>query len=525
MSSEQPFGVSSRPAAGLAFSGAPSLDEPSIDDEKSSGAPNISTRDGSPLRDDSANTISRSAFGSRTTGSSAPNNTMPNSSPRSSTSAGEVHQSLASEPASRSPASFKDDQLASRAEPMDSSRKSGVVEQKSYAVASANDEFIPRSGSLGHGGYYGLAAPLPSTLLGRGADQGATKLEAIPGIRGSTLDAPSSVSYSPSAASPTGDTGSNGDITSSGAAKSLGVADFAQNTMSSGVPSSHDRAASNNSASRSSGIGGQSLPGISESSAFPTGAIKPSSVGALNTRQSNDRSSSTASITAIRGGHEGSLKHQSPLANQSITSAAGQSAGSNGQRSTSGQRSTTRGTGPGHTTSLTPGNEEEGVGHPLTRSKDGASRSTGSYPIPEHSVAETGPRSDLQGSGTMYEAPTNTVTTANNASSRNASAFSGNQGVQAGSVGTIGPRSSSASNSFPITANPTPSKSTYDDTPARTATTAAPTSPSQKFSSNEDEQTSGHRRTSSNTGSEGAKKKGGFMSKLKEKLTHHGGYS
>ncbi|WVQ84892.1 hypothetical protein IAT38_007055 [Cryptococcus sp. DSM 104549] len=179
-----------------------------------------------------------------------------------------------------------------------------------------------------------------------------------------------------------------------------------------------------------------------------------------DTRYGNERTNSTASVTAIAHGHEGS-----PLARGTVereaervekekagtgvgsTPAAGEEeshkgrnaalgagalgAGAAGARlagkdkdgvtqSGEGQKSTTRGTGVNHTTSLTPGNEHEGVGHPASRDVAGASREPGSYPSADHARETTAP-----GAGAKY-------------TSAGATSGPGDKAAEAGVVGGTG---------------------------------------------------------------------------------------
>jgi hypothetical protein len=153
-----------------------------------------------------------------------------------------------------------------------------------------------------------------------------------------------------------------------------------------------------------------------------------STITAQDTRQSNDRTTSLASVTAIRGGTEGE-RHatsvgSSPLAGEPITTGEGVRAGlaSQGEGVLAGQASAARDI-PGEaiksqpstaatgtaaigatvaggvptsdvshtaqTKSLTPGTVEEGVGHPSTRGAEGTTRQPGTYPAANHGAATT----------------------------------------------------------------------------------------------------------------------------------------
>ncbi|EIW71843.1 hypothetical protein TREMEDRAFT_73420 [Tremella mesenterica DSM 1558] len=86
--------------------------------------------------------------------------------------------------------------------------------------------------------------------------------------------------------------------------------------------------------------------------------------GLLSPRFANDRTTSMASVTAIRGGHEGD-RHNS--LDSAVPTPEGQK----------------------HSIipfSLTPGNESEGVGHPSTRGNESTSRSPGKYPKVDHNT-------------------------------------------------------------------------------------------------------------------------------------------
>lgn len=149
-----------------------------------------------------------------------------------------------------------------------------------------------------------------------------------------------------------------------------------------------------------------------------------STITAQDTRQSNDRTTSLASVTAIRGGTEGE-RHatsvgSSPLAGIPITTGEGVRAGlaSQGEGVLAAQASAARDV-PGaalksqsstlatgapvaaagvptgdishtaQTKSLTPGTVEEGVGHPSTRGAEGTTRQPGTYPAADHGAPTT----------------------------------------------------------------------------------------------------------------------------------------
>lgn len=132
-----------------------------------------------------------------------------------------------------------------------------------------------------------------------------------------------------------------------------------------------------------------------------------------STRHAADRTNSAASITAIRGGHEGAKP--SPLAHSTLATDAStasvpeveekdkglpnSTAGAlsvatggaiAGAAIVTGQKSTTSGAGDEHTTSLTPGDATGGVGHPDSRGLAGTSREPGTYPKADHDGPATG---------------------------------------------------------------------------------------------------------------------------------------
>ena len=111
------------------------------------------------------------------------------------------------------------------------------------------------------------------------------------------------------------------------------------------------------------------------------------SASAPATRHANERTDSNASVTAIRGGHEG--HKPSPLAASTIA-----------EKPTVGE-----GNGVSGAKSLTPGAEVDGVGHPSTRGAD-TTREVGSYPKPDHDGPVAGERAEKDGHGTAAVAAT-----------------------------------------------------------------------------------------------------------------------
>nr|KIR47560.1 hypothetical protein I312_03327 [Cryptococcus bacillisporus CA1280] len=138
---------------------------------------------------------------------------------------------------------------------------------------------------------------------------------------------------------------------------------------------------------------------------------------ASETTHAHERASSAASMTAIAHGREGkpldresSAKESkiapSPLAESTVPedksvanskeTAAGAGAGAAAATTAVGvaaigQKSTALGTSSKHTTSLTPGKEEEGVGHPSTHNTAGTSREPGTYPKPDNVTSTKAP--------------------------------------------------------------------------------------------------------------------------------------
>ncbi|KAK8853082.1 hypothetical protein IAR55_003783 [Kwoniella newhampshirensis] len=215
---------------------------------------------------------------------------------------------------------------------------SGGQEPSSSAVpVHAEDQPVTSSTtstkSLGTS-YGGLAPALPATVLGLGAARGATDLETAP-VASDTASTPASADSAPivDSSSTTTDHESSPLATVPETASATTITEAKPSTLSPG-------------------------------SQVP------------ETRHANDRTTSTASVTAIRHGHEGTGFRGSPLVEESNLSSSGSVS--------DGQRSTTAGTGSSHTTSLTPGKEHEGIGHPATRAVEGATREPGSYPTPEH---------------------------------------------------------------------------------------------------------------------------------------------
>ena len=140
-------------------------------------------------------------------------------------------------------------------------------------------------------------------------------------------------------------------------------------------------------------------------------------------------------------------------------------------------------------TSHTPGNEHEGVGHPATHGTHGASREVGSYPKSEAVPATSSMRANDQ---------------------PKADSEMGSTTKKMGAMGI----SDSAVDSTPVTPVPSRTAAAAAASPGRSESKAG-------HGHGQDHLATGHHRTSSDASAEG-KKKGGFMSKLKEKLRHNG---
>ncbi|OCF32178.1 hypothetical protein I316_06092 [Kwoniella heveanensis BCC8398] len=222
------------------------------------------------------------------------------------------------------------------------SRHVGDNSLPSSSNAAPSGSSTSGSGSgFGSGSYTGLAAPLPATFLGQGADKGATDVLATLG----------------SSAATTRD--------------------------ESAIPSIIGTAPS-------------TVEGSAASSTFSP------DFSAAETRHGNERTTSSASVTAIRHGHEGSVSKSSPLAGEGVTVPEHEElhASSPTGAAIPALSSTTPRTGSAQTTSLTPGNEHEGIGHPSTLTIEGATREPGSYPAADHSTADRATSSAVPATGT-----------------------------------------------------------------------------------------------------------------------------
>lgn len=204
-----------------------------------------------------------------------------------------------------------------------------------------------------------------------------------------------------------------------------------------------------------------------------TSSLNPASA-ALD-RGVNDRTTSNASITAIRHGHEG--QRSSPLAetvtHEDAPIISGPEATSADEAAALKASKDETTPGVSGATSLTPGKETDGVGHPSSRG-EGTSREPGTYPKPDHD----GPAHELK------------------------------------DVTATGTSTSTNHNGAPSTAD-------NAKTTSAAAIPASPKSPITAQNSSLADETSGHRRTSS--GGSNGKKKVGFMNKLKGEIKVIGG--
>lgn len=130
-------------------------------------------------------------------------------------------------------------------------------------------------------------------------------------------------------------------------------------------------------------LGAPSSEGLMTASEKAAGEVTPPSTAPVQSSDTardvppvNDRTDSLASVTAIRHGHSGDLHGSSPLA--TVTSASANDTTTVGGASD----------GVKNVTSLTPGNEQDGIGHPSTRDTEGATRKVGSYPAAQHGDAD-----------------------------------------------------------------------------------------------------------------------------------------
>lgn len=192
---------------------------------------------------------------------------------------------------------------------------------------------------------YSLAPPLPATTLGLGAAHGATKLGPD-----DTLTAP----------------GSTTTTTLSSAATSISPE---QKHFASETTHAHERASS--AASMTAIAHGREGKPLDRGSSAKESKIAPSPLAESTVPE--DKSVANSKETAARAG--------------AGAAAATTAVGADGI----GQKSTAPGTSSEHTTSLTPGKEEEGVGHPSTHNTAGTSREPGTYPKPDNVTSTKAP--------------------------------------------------------------------------------------------------------------------------------------
>ncbi|KJE01080.1 hypothetical protein I311_05355 [Cryptococcus gattii NT-10] len=192
---------------------------------------------------------------------------------------------------------------------------------------------------------YSLAPPLPATTLGLGAAHGATKLGPD-----DTLTAP----------------GSTTTTTLSSAATSISPE---QKHFASETTHAHERASS--AASMTAIAHGREGKPLDRGSSAKESKIAPSPLAESTVPE--DKSVANSKETAARAG-------AGAAAATTAVGAAG-----------IGQKSTAPGTSSEHTTSLSPGKEEEGVGHPSTHKTAGTSREPGTYPKPDNVTSTKAP--------------------------------------------------------------------------------------------------------------------------------------
>ncbi|KIY54716.1 hypothetical protein I307_05998, partial [Cryptococcus deuterogattii 99/473] len=192
---------------------------------------------------------------------------------------------------------------------------------------------------------YSLAPPLPATTLGLGAAHGATKL----GLD-DTLTAP----------------GSTTTTTLSSAATSISPE---QKHFASETTHAHERA--NSAASMTAIAHGREGKPLDRGSSAKDSKIAPSPLAESTVPE--DKSVANGKETAA-GARAGATAAATAVGAAAI-----------------GQKSTAPGTSSEHTTSLTPGKEEEGVGHPSTHNTAGTSREPGTYPKPDNVTSTKAP--------------------------------------------------------------------------------------------------------------------------------------
>ncbi|WWC64400.1 uncharacterized protein I303_107010 [Kwoniella dejecticola CBS 10117] len=396
-----------------------------------------------------------------------------------------------------------------------STAEPSITNPSSTTPASQSVPSASASGS----GYSGLAPALPATALGFGGDKGATD---VPKALGTSSSNTNSLTTAPEPTS----------TVESGSTPATSTLSPATATSATTDPTSAPGTAP-----------GTANGSIISSTESATGS---SPLAVPETRHGNERTSSSASVTAIRHGHEGSVSKSSPLA------AEGNTVPEHSELDTSsiGQQSTTPGTGPSHTTSLTPGNEHEGIGHPSTRGVEGASREPGTYPSVDHSKSTSGGTGTAVASESqlgeektkaenLAEAPAQTsdlTKTSTPSTTKKDEAISKANGPEkssspAGTTAASGDRASDlphptsandAKDIAGINHNSMTSPATSTAKPTATGSTPStktdsPVTPSSKTSAgNGNGNGSGHNRK----GSTSSEKKRGLFGKIKDKLKH-----
>ncbi|WVW85977.1 hypothetical protein I302_108015 [Kwoniella bestiolae CBS 10118] len=390
-----------------------------------------------------------------------------------------------------------------------SSATAGPSGTSAASGSTTTTESAPRAASSGLS-WAGLAPALPATSLGSGGDKGATDVPAALGTSSSSANAEP---------------------------KSLVAAPESTSTVESGsTPATSTLSPATAAATGNSG-------GIDSTSTSPTGSTGGSSPLAVpETRHGNERTNSSASVTAIRHGHEGSVSKISPLANDGITVPEHEELDTS---SIGGQKSTTPGTGPSHTTSLTPGNEHEGIGHPSTRGLEGTEREPGSYPKHDHTAAAAATPATAAGTNKVEEekrkaenivdAPAQS-SDVSKPTTKEPSKEVGTQPASNGPTTSTEPRKSvdtpskSTTNTEPVPhptsveeakdiagVNKTPDSTSSPATKATPPAPATKTTPSSSPSpSTPTKDTAGHSRHASTS----SEKKRGLFGKIKDKLKH-----
>ncbi|ORY28138.1 hypothetical protein BCR39DRAFT_535598 [Naematelia encephala] len=235
---------------------------------------------------------------------------------------------------------------------------------------------------------------------------------------------------------------------------------------------------------------------VNEAPSAAATAPVPSAVdsfSAQDTRHANDRTTSTASVTAIRGGKEGARNADDGVNVKAATLAAA---------------SVSSGAAFSDIKDPAPGSEQHGVGHPSTRGQEGTSREPASYPTAGHPTTE--PEAvhfedrKVDADKIIEPVPSKTDTLGSAGTAPSATSA---ETTTASSAPTTATTSTSNEKVFPSAptngANGTKHEAPVSPTATKNGRTGV------------DQDRHGHERTPSNA-SNG--KKGGFISKLKQKI-------